>query len=225
MRRDRELERAFEEVRVPDEAEAEERSWDVIRAAYAEHAPSAPARRGRALVLAVAGGAVVLAIGLSPAGAKVADVVSDVFSPEAGEPDAKPALRSLPAAGELLVESGEGPWVVRADGSKRLLGDYEQATWSPRGLFVAVTDGRELIAVDPLGEVRWTITAPGQVSDPRWAPSGFRIAYRSGGDLWVVAGDGTGARRSTAMSRRSPPRGGRSATRSWRRRRVAGRTC
>ena len=47
-----------------------------------------------------------LAIGLSPAGAKVGDLVSDVVG--IGEQDAKPALRSLPAAGELLVESEQG---------------------------------------------------------------------------------------------------------------------
>jgi Tol biopolymer transport system component len=51
------------------------------------------------------------------------------------------------------------------------------------------------VAVDPVGAVRWTITAPAAVHDPRWAPSGFRIAYRSDGDLWVVAGDGTDERR------------------------------
>jgi hypothetical protein len=189
MKRDTELSRRLREAPLPDEAAAEERSWDVIRAAYAERTPRYPvAHRYRRLALVAAAGVAALAIGLSPAGAKVGDLVEDVI----GEEDARPALRSLPAAGELLVESDSGPWIVREDGSKRLLGDYEQATWSPRGLFVAVTDGRELIAVDPLGEVRWTITAPRPVSDPSWAPSGYRIAYRSGDDLRVVAGDGTG---------------------------------
>lgn len=190
MKRDPELRRRLQDVRVPDEVGAEERAWDVIRAAYAERTPSHPASRIRGLALAAAAGVAALAIGLSPAGAKVGDLVRDVI----GEEDARPALRSLPTAGELLVESDSGPWVVREDGSKRLLGDYEQATWSPRGLFVAAADGRELVAVDPLGEVRWTITAPGAVSDPSWAPTGFRIAYRSGDDLRVVAGDGTGDR-------------------------------
>lgn len=190
MSRDRELERRLRELRVPGEAEAEERSREIVRSAYTERTPLRPTYRARRLTLALAAGAALLAIGLSPAGAKVGDLVSDVAG--IGEEDAKPALRSLPAAGELLVESDQGPWIVHEDGSKRLLGDYEQATWSPRGLFVAVTDGRELIAVDPAANVRWTITAPMRVSDPRWSPSGFRIAYRSGEDLRVVAGDGTG---------------------------------
>ena len=55
-------------------------------------------------------------------------------------------MRALPAAGELLVESAQGPWIVHDDGSKRLLGDSDAATWSPHGLFVAATGGRELVA-------------------------------------------------------------------------------
>ncbi len=94
-------------------------------------------------MLAVAAGIAALVIGLSPAGAKVGDLVEQMGDAVGlGEEDAKPALRSLPAAGELLVESAQGPWIVRDDGSKRLLGDYDEATWSPRGLFVAVTEGR-----------------------------------------------------------------------------------
>lgn len=189
MKRDRELERSLRDVPVPEETEAEERAWSVVRAAYAERGPAPPAHRIRRVALAIAAGAVALAIGLSPAGAKVGDLVSEMVG--VGEPDARPALRSLPAAGELLIESEQGPWIVREDGSKRLLGDYGEATWSPHGLFVAVAEGRELIAVDPAGEVRWTYPAPARVSDPRWSPSGFRIAYRSGDDLRVIAGDGS----------------------------------
>ena len=191
--RDRAISDRLRRVAAPDEAGAQDRAWELIRAAYAERA-SVPRRRSRTgrLVLALAGGLAVLAIGFSPAGAKVADLVSETIG--IGEEDAKPALRSLPAAGELLVESAEGIWVVREDGSKRLLGDYREATWSPRGLYVAAADGRQLVALDPLGEVRWTVGAPGTVHDPRWGGVGFdtRIAYRAGDDLRVVAGDGTG---------------------------------
>ena len=192
MTRDHELERRLRETPAPGEAEAERRSWELVRAAYSDRTPARPAQRGRRTALALAVGAAALAVGLSPAGARVGELVEDVVG--IGAEDAKPALRSLPTAGELLVESEQGVWIVREDGSKRLLGDYEQATWSPRGLFVAATEGRELVAVDPLGEVRWTIGAPGLTADPRWSPSGFRIAYRSGDDLRVVAGDGSGDR-------------------------------
>jgi hypothetical protein len=191
MRRERELERQLRETPIPEEAEAEERSWEVVRAAYSERVPVAPSHRTRRLVLAVAVGAALLALGFSPAGAKMGDWVRDVV----GEEDAKPRLTSLPAAGEILVES-DGAWIVRSDGSQRRLGDYDEAAWSPRGLYVAVTDGADLFAVDPAGEVRWKVSAPSQVQDPVWGGIGFdtRIAYRSGDDLWVVAGDGTDKR-------------------------------
>lgn len=192
--RQRELERELRVLPLDDEAGAEERGWELVRAAHGERTPVHPGRRIRRVAIGLGAGAVALAIGLSPAGAKMGDLVSEVVG--LGEDEARPALRSLPAAGELLVESAQGPWIVRDDGSKRLLGDYEQASWSPRGLYVAVADGRELAAVDPLGNPRWTVTAPGPVSDPRWGGVGSdtRIAYRSGDDLWVVAGDGSGAR-------------------------------
>jgi WD40 repeat protein len=84
---------------------------------------------------------------------------------------------------------------VQPDGSKRLLGHYRQASWSPHGLFVAVTQKHELLAVDPHGTVRWSLARPGTISLPRWSPDGYRIAYLDGSTLRVVAGDGTGDRR------------------------------
>jgi hypothetical protein len=190
-RRDRELGRRLAELRAPDELEAEHRSWEVVRAAHAARTPLHPSPRNRRLLIAIAAGAVALAIGLSPAGAKVADLVDDVVG--SGEPDAKPQLRSLPAAGELLVQSKQGPWIVREDGSKRLLGDYDAASWSPHGVYVVVAQGRELAAVDTEGNPRWTFPTPGVVRDPRWAgdSADTRIAYRSGDDLRVIAGDGS----------------------------------
>jgi hypothetical protein len=194
MTHDRELGRALRGISVPGEVEAEARSWDVIRAAHAERVPLRPSATGRRLALAAAGGLALLAIGLSPAGAKVADLIEDVIG-GIGAEDASPTLRSLPAGGELLVESAQGPWIVREDGSKRLLGDYDEASWSPHGLYVVVAEGRQLAAVDTSGTVRWTFPAPGVVADPRWGGDGIdtRIAYRSGGDLRVIAGDGNPA--------------------------------
>lgn len=191
MNADRDLARALREIPMPGDDEAEERSWELVRTAYIERALGRPPPTGRRLALAVAGGLALLALGLSPAGAKVGDVIGDAIG--IGEGDAKPTLRSLPAAGELLVESEQGPWIVREDGSKRLLGDYDGATWSPHGLYVAVADGRELAAVDTAGNVRWTFPAPGVVRDPSWAgdAADTRIAYRSGTDLRVIAGDGS----------------------------------
>jgi hypothetical protein len=110
------------------------------------------------------------------------------------EEQGRPLVR-LPAPGRLLVLSPQGPWVVQADGSRRLLGAYEDASWSPNGLYVGVTSGRRLAAVEPDGSPRWSLSRPQQVSQPRWFPrTGFRVAYRSGDNLRVVVGNGTGDR-------------------------------
>jgi hypothetical protein len=185
------LRTALSEHALPDAGEAEERAWRVVKAAYAEATPGRPRRPlRRTAVLAVAAGLVAVAI--SPAGAKVRDLVGDAL--ETGHEPSQPALTSLPAAGRLLVDSPEGPWIVQAEGTKRLLGDYEQATWSPHGLYVAAASGHELFAVDPHGNVRWSLARAGRITTPRWSPDGFRIAYLSGPSLRIVAADGTGDR-------------------------------
>jgi hypothetical protein len=161
-----------------------------LSAAYADRRPvTQPARVPVRLAVAVGLAAVILALVLTPAGAKVLDLVRDVVKPNAKE--ATP-LTSLPAQGDLLVESSQGPWVVHRDGSQRLLGDYLQASWSPHGYFAAVTNAQQLVAVEPDGTVRWSLNRPHPL-DPRWLPdTGYRIAYRTGPEMRVVAGDGTG---------------------------------
>ncbi len=161
---------------IPEEEAAEERAWRVVDAAFEARA-GAPehgwiGRRARrpALAGAVALAAVIAAF--TPPGEAVGEWISDVVRP-ARTPSA-PALTSLPADGRLLVTAGDGPWVVQRDGSKRRLGRYEQAGWSPGGLFVVATRGRQLVALEPGGAVRWTLTRPDAVSDPAWSPDGFR---------------------------------------------------
>jgi WD40-like Beta Propeller Repeat len=200
---------------IPDEHAAEERAWQVARAAFEgrdlEPAPR-PRRRRARLVLALTGAIVAAAaLALTPAGAKVGDLIDDVI--EQGQERAEPALTSLPTDGRLLVESAQGPWIVQPDGSKRLLGEYDQATWSPGGLFVAATRGAELTAVvgnpatvgEAAGTVRWSLAADETVRYPAWAPSGFRIAYLSGDSLRVVAGDGTDDRELDERVTATPP--------------------
>lgn len=197
MRRDV-LGEGLREAPIPIPPDAEERGLRVVEAAFAEREAREPAgtenRRPPlarlALVLSVA--TLLAALLLSPAGAAVRDWVDDVLT--ASTPHPEPTLAEIPGGGRLLVQSAAGPWVVQADGSRRLLGDYDEATWSPRGLFVVAVAGRTLSAVEPDGTPHWSIEAPGRVGDPRWSPSGYRIAYRAGGALRVVAGDGTGDR-------------------------------
>jgi WD40 repeat protein len=125
---------------------------------------------------------------LSPAGATVGRLITKAL----GVRHAAPMLSSLPSAGRVLLSGPDGTWTAAADGSLRHLGDFSQASWSPRGLYVAVVSAGRLAAVDPRGNVRWAIARP-DVSDPRWfSPSGYRVAYLSAGTLRVIAGDGTG---------------------------------
>jgi hypothetical protein len=200
---DKRLRERLRDDPIPGEHDSEQRAWDVVSAAYEERTPVVRARPLRRLALVTAGAAAIVAIVLSPAGAQVRDWIDDVVDP--GSEDARPVLRALPAPGQLLVESERGPWVVRHDGGKRLLGRYGEATWSPSGLFVAATDGRQLVAVDPLGQQRWTRPASDPVRDPRWSPSGIRIAYRSGDELRVVAGDNSSDQLLAAPAAAIPP--------------------
>jgi WD40-like Beta Propeller Repeat len=188
---DERLRDRLRELEVPAEREAEQRAWDLAERAFAERERSPHRPRARRLLLASAAALLLALALLSPAGAAIRNWVNDVV----GQENARPALTSLPAAGELLVDSEQGTWVVQADGSQRLLGGYREATWSPHGVYVAAARGPRLTALEVDGDPRWTITGPRPVSMPSWqAPDGFRIAYLSGRSLRVVAGDGTGDR-------------------------------
>jgi dipeptidyl aminopeptidase/acylaminoacyl peptidase len=186
---ERELENRLRAVRLPGEEEALARTWTVVRAAFdARDAVPRPARRLRAVLVLAALAAVVLAV-LSPPGRAVLGSLRETVGIERSQP----ALFSLPAPGTLVVASPEGgAWVAREDGSKRRLGAYREASWSPFGRFVVVAGENELAALEPDGTVRWKLSRPG-VRFVRWAGSrtDTRVAYLSGSDLRLVAGDGT----------------------------------
>jgi Tol biopolymer transport system component len=62
-------------------------------------------------------------------------------------------------------------------------------------LFVTAVRGHSLLALDPAGQVRWTVTRPLAPRYPSWSQvDGFRVAYLSGRSVRVVNGDGTGDR-------------------------------
>jgi hypothetical protein len=179
-------------VPVPDELDAQRRGWAVVREAYSTREPAPRHGRRLRLLVAVAVLAALVVAALSPPGRSVGGWIRDRI---AGEENAEPALVRLPAAGRLLVVSEQGPWIVKPDGSKRLLGHYEDASFSPNALYVVVTDGRRVLALAPDGDPRWSLARPTPVSDARWAPSpGYRVAYREGDELRVVVGNGTGDR-------------------------------
>lgn len=193
MSTDTELRRALQRIQAPDELEAQRRAWPLVRGAFEAREEVDWRRRNFRPLLAVAVGVVILAAAISPPGralvGSVRDTVSGTKHVKAG-----PALTSLPAPGDLLVNSKVGPWVVHFDGSKRLLGPWWEGSWSPQAKYVVVTRSHEIAAVDPnnKGTVRWSVERSGAVHGARWAPDGFRIAYLNGRELRVVVGDGTG---------------------------------
>jgi hypothetical protein len=116
-----------------------------------------------------------------------------------GVEHAQTELFSLPSPGRLLLTGRGGTWIVESDGSRRRLGRYARAAWSPHGLFIVATKRNELVALDPKGGVRWTLPRRSP-RFPTWTGTltDTRIAYLAGRELHeqlhVVAGDGTGDR-------------------------------
>jgi hypothetical protein len=189
---ERELREAMRSVPVDD---ARARALAVVRAAYAERG-AAPRRRWAPFVAVAACvlAAVVIAASAGAPRDAVARWVRQVLG--TGEPHARPALVHVPGGGRLLVHSAGGTWVVSTDGTRRRLGAYAGASWSPRGLYVVAWRGGELTALEPSGRVHWSLARPGTIRVARWAPGdGYRIAYVVGGALRIVNGDGTGDRR------------------------------
>ena len=125
------------------------------------------------------------------------------------------------AAAALAAGRGPAPGPVGARPVGRPSGRLETSArrlqrlrrWSPHGLYVAVADGREFVAVDPGGTVQWTHPAPGRVYTARVVrvlrrPTARyqRIAYLSGNDLRVIDANGTDdrPRRSRCRLRTAP---------------------
>jgi hypothetical protein len=179
---------------VPGEREAQERAWAAVASA---HTPVLPSRRRRLGVrLALAGAAMALAtagLAVTPPGEAVADWLVRAVGAEKPRPPVAPAL-GLPGPGRLLVETPRGLYTVSRDGSRRSLGVWQDGAFSPRGRFVAAVRGDTLAALDLHGGQRWSLSRPFQLSQPVWAPDGLHVAYRSGGGLRVVGGDGRGDR-------------------------------
>lgn len=167
----------------PGERESAERSWNVIRQAYDERVP-APRKRDRRPLIALAAGVAILAAALSPPGLAVWGSLRDAA-------DSEDHLLALPTRGRILVNSSAGAWVVKRDGSKRLLSGYADAAWSPHGKFIAAARGNQLVAMEPNGRVHWKLARARPIGSPQWSYEGYRIAYYSGPSLRIVNGDGT----------------------------------
>jgi hypothetical protein len=186
-----ELRRRLEAEPAPGEEAAGERAWPIVRTAHAERARVPWIERHSRLVIALALLGVLAVAAVTPPGQALVDTVRESVREEAPP---EHAFDRVPGGGRLLVLSASGPWVVHEDGSKRLLGRYDDAAWSPRGLFVVATQGGRLVTVDAKsGDVHWSLSRSERVADARWSGGGLdtRIAYRAGSSLHVVAGDGS----------------------------------
>jgi hypothetical protein len=104
-----------------------------------------------------------------------------------------------------VSEDHGGVWLVHANGYKRRIGSYDDAQWSPHGLFLVATTANALLALDEDGTVRWTLSRRDPMS-PRWegTRTDTRIAYFARSGLRVVAGDGSGDRLLDAHARGVP---------------------
>ncbi len=187
------MKRRLERVPLPDEHAAEERAWQIVRAAYEQREPVAwPRKHARSLAFAAAGVAIVAAA-VTPPGQSVVNSVRDAVGREkvVGVRNAHRELVRLPTPGQLLLQSPRGPWIVQPSGARRLLGSYTMASWSPHAKFVAaVRFDYELVALDPKGNIRWARGRKQPIRFPRWSFEGYRIAYLSSDTLRVVTGDG-----------------------------------
>jgi hypothetical protein len=192
------VKRELERIEIPGEHEARERTWTVLRSAFEQRTPVERRPRYLAVAAAVAVALAIVGSAFSPPGKAVLDQIRDAVGVE----NAAPALFELPAPGRLLVHSDRGVWVVQQDGSRRLLGSYRDASWSPFGRYVVAARQNELAALEPDGTVRWTLARP-DVRSPRWTGSrtDTRIAYVDRSGIRVLAGDGTGDRLVVAHAR------------------------
>jgi hypothetical protein len=206
-----ELRDRLRDAPLPGEAEAAARSWPVVEAALAEREPGAggAAAHSRRLALRLALVAALVAIGLvvalTPAGAWIGDRLDD-------EPQkATPAFAALPPGGSVLAISQSGAYAISPEGDAQRLGSFTDAGWSPHGLHVVGVDGKRLLAVTPLGTIKWTRAQPTRVHHPAWSTlDGFAVAYLAGPALRVIAGDGDPAT-DRPLRRRAAP-----VTPAWR---------
>ncbi|MDW5598059.1 hypothetical protein VSS74_27130, partial [Conexibacter stalactiti] len=177
----------------PADPAASARAHEAVRSAHAAREPLARPRRPRRMavgaVLATALIALLGTLALSPAGARVGSWIERALDPPPSRPTA-----TLPAPGRLLISGLNGSWIVEHDLETVPLGEFTEATWSAKGNYVLLNRGDAMFARDDRGMTHWMLSRPA-ISRIAWSRGdGYRVAYRSGRELRIVAGDGSGDR-------------------------------
>jgi dipeptidyl aminopeptidase/acylaminoacyl peptidase len=176
------------------EPKSEQRAWHAVRGAYQlRPAPRSrwTARRSVVAVATIAIAALIALGAVTGPRQAVAHWLRDAFGLSA-QPHITRGLNGLPGGGRLLIETAHGPWLVNANGTRRGLGTYTGAAWSPHSLYVVAWRGVKLAALNLAGVRQWELTAPEEISSARWSPDGYRIAFLAGAALHVVAADSSG---------------------------------
>ncbi len=189
MREER-LRRALRRVPVPDQQGAEERAWRIVSAAFAERDRTAPRGRTRLRLAWIAIAIALLALLISPAGAAVRHWVGDAV--DLGQEPSSPALNSLPAPGQILVESPRGRGSSRRTGPSGCSGTTGRRPGPHAGSSLAPRPATSCWRSIRRARCAGRSLAGGQIRAPAWnSPDGVRIVYLDGDSLRVVAGDGT----------------------------------
>ena len=158
--------------------------------------PRGGGRAAGSLAVALAAAALALAAALSPPGDAVADWVRDRGRPA---PARRPRAACPPPTGCRPAGACSSPRAARRGSSRRAASAGGSARGrAPRGRRTGASWSSGAVAGSPRSIAAGTCAGRwsrrGRSRTALWSPSGFRVAYRSGQDLRVVAGDGTGDR-------------------------------
>src|SRR5690349_18290974 len=134
--RTEDLERALREAEPPEAGRARERARATVLAAHTQRRRRV--RRVAPLVYAVVA-AVLAALVVTQRDSGPVQAVERRVREIVNDPKPTPTPEAaLPAKGRLLVSEADGLTIL--SGSRRTrLGDYDDATWSPNGLFIGAT--------------------------------------------------------------------------------------
>ncbi|HEU4973696.1 MAG TPA: hypothetical protein VFT50_01300 [Baekduia sp.] len=183
---------------LPVDGDAEDDAWRLAHAAFVRRRPTGvriATRARRPLVALAATACLVLVATMSSAGSVVVDLVGGRAEPTTGRGQHHQRVHvAVPPGGRLLVVSGGWASVLAHGSAPRRLAPADEATFSAFGRYVAVARGSRISVLALDGRRVWALQERHPVHTLRWSPDGLRLAYRTGGLLKIVDGNGERAR-------------------------------